>query len=447
MNKQHLLFRERVRKHVLNLLHNRSITFQELLKRSLNCDPAVLMETLQNLEDSKHVSNIQSQRHFIKYYLTRSDTHQSRPPSSCEENSPRFFPNIPIVSTRTQHLKRILEEMLHDLPEPSPVYSQWWFSKSVYITLIKFLLALSKPYTAKTPIAFLGSPTLGALFSHCSTNHVHIFDVDEVTLEKVSQHCSKSTRMIHYNASHELDSSFKSTFHLVLADPPWSSSLLRTFLIRSSTLLSTGGTLAISFPQIFTRPTISSERKKLKKLASQLGLSLKSIFLNFPEYSVPLFEHNAYKHHGITLKKPWRKGDLFVYTKTHDSPLDLTRLIEKTPEWNQYCYRKSRLFLKRDGLFEDASPSVEPIPGLEDLTYKSTTSRMVPWKSASLISTRNRIAHAYGRKKLSALLRRAFEENHRPFSLTMPPEIKKIISDMLEIETPQNLSLAKHEEV
>jgi hypothetical protein len=72
---------------------------------------------------------------------------------------------------------------------------------------------------------------------------------------------------------------------------------------------------------------------------------------------------------------------------------------------------------------------------------------MASWKSASLISTRNRIAHAYGRKNLSALLRRAFKENHRPFSLTMPPEIKKIISDMLEIETPQNLSLAKHEEV
>ncbi len=439
MKEQRLLFRKRVRKHVLNLLHNRPITFQELLKRSLNCDPAVLMETLQDLEDSKHISNIQSQGHPIKYYLTHSDAHQNQFPSLCKENSPEFSPNVPLVSTHTQHLRGILEEILNDLPEPSPAYFQWWFSKSIYDTLIKFLLALSKPRTAKTPIAFLGSPTLGALFSHFSTNHAHIFDVDEVLLERISQHCSKATRMIHYNASLDLDSSFKSTFHIVFADPPWSSSLLRTFLIRSSTLLSTGGTLAISFPQIFTRPTISSERKKIKKLASQLGLSLKSIFLNFPEYSVPLFEHNAYKHHGITLKKPWRKGDLFVYTKTHDSPLDLTHLIEKTPKWDQYCYRKSRLFLKRDGLFEDASPSVEPIPGLEDLTYKSTTSRMASWNSASLISTRNRIAHAYGRKKLSAFLLKAFKDTHRayesnkPFSSTMPLEIKKIISDMLEI--------------
>ena len=441
---QDIHFRERVRTRVFEVLWDvPTITFEHVLKRSLNCDPAFLLDVLHELQDADFISSTEGRETPVRYWLKVIDNYPRPKPTPFSRPATRPPLGISLNSPQTEYLRELLQEMLDSFPEPAPVYSQWWFSESIYENLIKLVLHLSRP---RIPLAFVGSGTLGALLSHFSTNPVNIFDVDEVLLERISRYCSKSTQTIRYDVSNEPGSSFKDTFQLVFVDPPWSRSMLRAFLVRSSTFVSVGGTLAISLPQVLTRPSVESERKELLNLAKSLGLSLKLTLPSFTEYSVPLFEHNAYKHCGISLKKPWRKGDLFVYTKIHDSPTDLTHLIEKTPEWNQYCYCKSRLFLKRDGLFEDASPSVEPIPGLEDLTYKSTTSRMASWKSASLISTRNRIAHAYGRKKLSALLRRAFKENHRPSSLTMPPEIKKIISDMLEIEAPQNLSLTKHEE-
>ena len=347
-----------------------------------------------------------------------------------------------LTSKLTKNLRKILEAIFNSLPEPTPVYSQWWFSKSIYGTLVKFISDIS---THQNSIAFLGSPTLGALFSQCSNSPVHIFDIDNVLLERISPYCSKPTRIIPYNVSDEIDNSFKGTFQIVFADPPWTSSSLRSFLIRSSTLVSVGGTLAISFPQLFTRPAIRSERKKLRKLASKAGLSLKSIFHSFTEYSVPLFEYKAYKRCGINLKKPWRKGDLFIFTKIHDASIDSTNLISANSKWDQYLHGKRRLFLKRDGLFEDGSPFAEPILGVEDFMYNSTSTRMHSWKSASFISTRNRIAHAYGRKEFSALLQRAFKDykrthkNNRFSSLTMPLEVKKVISDMLEIDKSSNL--------
>lgn len=443
---QDIHFRERVQTRVFEVLRGTPITFEHILRRSLNCDPAFLLEVLHELQDGDFISSTEGRETPVRYWLKVIDNYP-RPkaiPFSRSATTPSL--GISLNSSQTEYLRELLQEMLDSFPEPTPVYSQWWFSESIYEKLIKLVLHLSEPCTS---LAFVGSGTLGAILSHFSTNPVNIFDVDGVLLERISRYCSESTQTIRYDVSNEPGSSFKDTFQLVFVDPPWSRYMLRAFLVRSSTFVSVGGTLAISFPQVLTRPSAESERKGLLNLAKSLGLSLKLTLPSFTEYSVPPFERNAYEHCGIHLQEPWRKGDLLIFTKTHDSSLDIMPLIEKMPEWSQFNHGKCRLFLKRDGLFEDGPPSVQPIPGLEDLTYKSASSRMTFWKSASLISTRSRIACAYGRRKLSILLERGLRQNSSnyedstSFSTMMPVETKETIHAMLDVESSPKAKFGK----
>jgi len=92
---------------------------------------------------------------------------------------------------------------------------------------------------------------------------------------------------------------------------------------------------------------------------------------------------------------------------------------------------------------------VQPIPGVEDLMYKSASTRIAPWKSASLVSTGNHIAHAYGRKELSALFETTFSQNHdnyendAAFAAMIPAEIKETLFSMLEIANSQRGKVSK----
>lgn len=434
MHEEEVHFHDRVHNHLLKILHQWPRTFDQILRRSLNCDPAFLVTMLQELQDANLISIIKRDKSPIKYCLSVKGKSPNQDISDIEQKAFRFGNSL--THSQTQYLRKKLEEILNSVPEPTPVYSQWWFSKSIYEDLTKFLLQLSNP---RTSTAFIGASTLGALFSHFSTEPISIYDIDEVLLKGINRHSSKMTQVIRYNVSSKPDVSFRNTFKLVFVDPPWSSDLLRTFLVRSSTFVSAGGSLAMSFPPILTRPSVETERKDLLRLAKSLGLSLKLTLLGFTEYSVPLFEQIAYENYDIHLTEPWRRGDLFLFTKTGASSVDIESLIEKTSEWNQYYFDKCRLFLKRDGLFEDGLPSVEPIPGLEDYAYKSTSSRMPSWKSASLISTRNRVAHAKGRRKLSFLLESVCKKIHTCYERNAildnisSPEIRKSILAMLNV--------------
>lgn len=440
-------FREKVRVRVCEVLwETPAITLEHILKKSLNCDPAFLLDVLHELQDADFISSTEGREYPVRYSLRERDRYP-RPKTTCFSRS-ATKPSLGISSNslQTEYLSELLQEMLNSFPEEAPIYSQWWFSESIYKNLIQLVLHLSKP---STHLAFLGCGTLGVLLSHFSTSPVNIFDVDGVLLERISRHCSESAQTIRYDVSNELGSSFKETFQLVFVDPPWSSSMLQTFLVRSSTFVSVRGTLAISFPPLLTRPSAESERKELLNLAKSLGLSLKLTLPNFTEYSVPAFERNAYEHCGIHLKEPWRRGDLFIFTKTHHSSPDIMPSIEKMSEWSQYIHEKCRLFLKRDGLFEDGPPSVQPIPGVEDLMHKSVSTRMAPWKSASLVSTHNHIAHAYGKRQLSSLLETICGQHHgncendESCAAMIPVEMQETILAMLNISNSEKTTVSR----
>ena len=440
-------FREKVRARVCEVLwETPAITFEHILKRSLNCDPSFLLNILRELQDDDFISSKEDREPPVRYSLKARVYYPRQKANRFSRSATKPALGISSNSPQTEYLSELLQEMLNSFPEEAPIYSQWWFSESIYENLIKLVLHLSKP---RKPLAFLGSGTLGALLSHFSTNPVNIFDVDGVLLKTISRYSSESTQTIRYDVSDEPGNSFKETFQLVFVDPPWSSSMLRTFLVRSSTFVSVRGTLVISFPPVLTRPSAEFERKELLNFAKSLGLSLKLTLPSFTEYSVPAFERNAYEHCGIHLEEPWRRGDLFIFTKTHRSSLDIMHFIEKISEWSQYKLRKCRLFIKRDGLFEDGPPSVQPIPGVEDLMHKSASTRMAPWKSASLVSTRNHIAHAYGRRELSNLLETTCGQHHgncendAAFAAMLPVQIQETILAMLNISNSEKTAVSR----
>ncbi len=441
----HKYFQKTIENHVLSVTYKRPTTFMELLEKSFNCDPVLLKDTLSELTDADMIYEVDEQGPAVRYQSRKKAGSQSEHELYFSVGYSEPCQNVSLAHSEMMQLQDMVTKILDSLPEPTPVYSQWWFSQKSYQKLVKLLLSLTE---GRSPIAFVACPTLGCLFSHFSCQPMTIFDIDEVILTKLMNHCcSKSATLVCYDISDRPDTQFKDKFQLVFVDPPWSRTSLRTFLLRTSTLLSPGGTLAISLPPVFTRPTIKEERQNLLVLASKLGLSVRSTLPGFTEYSVPSFEQVAYQGCGITLREPWRSGDLFIFTKTGESSLYVPPPITKSCRWDQYRYGARRLFLKRDGCSEDGVPSIRAIHGFEDLIYRTTSTRTTSWTSASLVSTRNCIAHAHGRKDLSAILGNVFKENGQDittdFATGMSPEIRELVSIMLKIPNPQKRAAEK----
>src|SRR4030042_5871856 len=171
---------------------------------------------------------------------------------------------------RSSHFGDLTVAVSKALPEPGWVYSQWWFSQPTHATLIDLLLHV---VSEGARIGFAGASTLGAVFSHCTTSPVTIIDVDEVLLKRITACADKRTQFVCRDISDPLDTYLKSSFDLVFADPPWSSSGLKSFFVRTSELLAADGTLVISFPPVFTRPSAIAERKALLRMEGLLALS------------------------------------------------------------------------------------------------------------------------------------------------------------------------------
>jgi hypothetical protein len=404
-------FRERLIRYLLRVLDGRRETFQSILARSQNCDPAFLMDTLHEMEV----------RGLLQAAREEDSTGYSRARHPEASDHTRPVPPEPMQHRDSGHddrgilgsnyFRELVRAVLRSLPKPSLVYSQWWFSEPTYSKLVAFLLGLQRQ-NKDYHIAFLGSSTLGTVLSQCVSAPVAIIDVDDVLLERIKTCVGGTAQRIQRDISDPLDASLKGQFDVVVADPPWSSSTLRTFFVRSAQMLSVDGTLVISLPPVFTRPSAAADRTSFLDLARVLGLSLRTRLMSFTEYDVPAFECNAYKEHGIGLKEPWRKGDIFVFRKQRKSAGYEDIPVEASWKWDQYDYATVRLFLKSNGSTQEGPARIMSVPGKNNFLYDSTSSRTQLWEHACLVSTRNQIAEISGRKQLEAILQELQATKH-----------------------------------
>ncbi len=430
MNNSDILFRKRVKEEIVGVLSNRWMTFLQILKRSLNCDPEVLFNEIEELK-SLGVVCAREDVDGIKYRLS-AGCKIGKEDEEKEKKSERV--KWELKDSKILGLEKKVDSILASLPEASPVYSQWWFCRSVYERLVKFLLSIE---VKNARMAFIGCSTLGSITSNYNKEKVDIFDIDKVLLDAVKEHCVEGTRLIHYDVTSGRRQDMEGRFNVVVADPPWSRTLLKSFLVRSASFVCRGGALVISFPQILTRHSAEIERKNLVELAEKLGLLLQNVLVGFSKYGVPEFEKNAYESYGLKLDEAWRKGDLFIFRKEKRPSINSEQLITSMPKWEQFTQGKKRIFLKRDGYFEAGQMNVKTIDGLEDLVYQSTSSRKDAWRCASLISTRNCVAHAYGRKELSMTLKEMLTEKcnyikgDRKIGVQATDRVKRRILDMM----------------
>ena len=64
-----------------------------------------------------------------------------------------------------------VRSILAALPDPAPVYSQWWYSRRTYPLLTHLLSTLN---LSGTEVAFLACPTIAALYSQVSSASVTV---------------------------------------------------------------------------------------------------------------------------------------------------------------------------------------------------------------------------------------------------------------------------------
>ena len=429
MSDTDIVFQRRVRQEVVGILNNRWMTFLEILKRSLNCDPGVLLNEIRDLQSIGVVCGREGADE-VRYGLRAKRKYEKKNEEEKESKEWR------LKGREFVELEERIESIYESLPEASPVYSQWWYCSSVYERLMRLLLSIE---IKDSRIAFIGCGTLGAVVSNYNKGRVDIFDIDEVLLNAIRSHCAKGTQFIRYDVTGRLERDRETRFPVVVVDPPWSRSLLKSFLVRTANFVCGGGTLIISFPQILTRPTAEVERKSLVELAERLGLVLQRTLVGFSEYGVPEFEKKAYESYGLKLDRAWRKGDLFIFRKEKKVSSNSEKLVKSMPKWEQFSQGRRRIFLKRDGHFENGKTKIQPVGGLESLVYQSTSSRKEAWKGASLVSTRNCVARAYGRRKLSMILKEMLIEkgSHRKrcgkLGVLPMETIRRRILDMLEV--------------
>lgn len=392
-------FHDRLRKHLVDVLEHGSLTFTDLLKSSRGCDPSVLELVVGELAADGIACQSQRGDAETPVWGLRESSHRPRDRRAFS-HSP-FNLAAPFSKGKDRRAQEVIQSVLGSLPEPTPAYFQWWFTEQTCGRLLRFGLGLSG--TCR-PTAFLGCSSLGAIFSHFAID-VTILDIDKVLLDRLSGLCSDGAALTPYDALCPPDRAALGAFQTVFVDPPWSASMLPVFLTRGASLLREGGKLMISCPQTFTRPTIADERRQFLSLARDLGLALLTSIDSATEYQVPPFEYHAYQEVGTSLTTPWRRGDLFVFVKTASSSEPSCPVPQETPShWDQFSFLSTRVFLRRDGEQERGKPRIMPLSNARNSRYTSTSSRSPLWSSASLVTSRNCIARAFGRAALSDIL-------------------------------------------
>jgi hypothetical protein len=396
-------FQAMVIRHLLGVLGEHGRSFLAILTESQNCDPAFLLSVLREMEARKLISvnGEGSDREYRLAPRIGTPIHICRrllgPTWFEDEENPRR------VILDSGYFRDLVNAVSNSLPEPGLVYSQWWFSEPTYRRLTGLMLHMMRK---RGRVAFLGASTLGAVFSQCGDSPTTIIDVDEVLLKRVRNTVGESTELVCRDIADPLDSYLQGKFDIVFADPPWSSSILKTFFVRSSEMLAAGGTLVISFPPMLTRPSIRTERTRLLRIAEQLGLSFTTELRGFTEYRVPSFEYRAYEKYGIDLDRPWRQGDVLIFRRCAKATVPADISAEPCGRWDQYDYGAVRLFLKQNGADGDGPARIAPVSGSSNFAYSSTSSRTQLWKYARLVSTRNQVADVSGAKQLASILQR-----------------------------------------
>jgi hypothetical protein len=384
--KQSLPYKERVRAAIRRALKIKPMEFSGLLGTTLNCDPVIVNSILCEEISNRKVTILEDVRDRRFYVGNGEDSEASDRMPALER---QISSGTPESTSAIDGERSITPKWLASLPQASPVFSQWWFAPASCPQILR-LIATGHPTPQRA--AFLGRPTLAAIYSQVAAGRTAVLDVDAEILQSLSSQFGPTADVITYDAARGLASDLKGAFDLVFSDPPWSRSSLRLFVKRASELAREGAIVVISFPQALTRPGLQFELAALTDFAAQSGLHLEKQVPAATEYVVPEFEHRAYLNAGIQLTVPWRKGDLFFFRKTLPAQRRQNACEDYAPSrWWQTRLGESRVFLCPDDRGDQGAPSILPVPGNAGFVCTTTSSRSHILQQASVVTTYNEV--------------------------------------------------------
>ena len=212
----------------------------------------------------------------------------------------------------TTTIIRAPETAAKQLPAPHPLDFSWWFDSATTHKLCDLALSLVRNDDS---IILLGTPRLFVELSALSPpRNLMLVDSDPLIAARLeSGHACQAVQTCDVTR----DPLPQCRGRLVIADPPWYEDEICSFLWSASFLVNVGGTIVVTLPELGTRPRILTERKRILKWATQLGLELRNLEEAALAYLSSPFEINALAAYGVrNVPLNWRRGAFAIFKKT-----------------------------------------------------------------------------------------------------------------------------------
>ena len=208
------------------------------------------------------------------------------------------------------------------LPPAHPLDFEWRFSQSGGSCLLEHAASL---VAGPSSLCLLGTPSLSLLLDRHRSAWAEVEVVDQDT--SAIRELVPATERLRYS-SIDIESTELpiAPSDVLIMDPPWYDTEMRAFLRCASRSLKLGGYALIVVPPLGTRPGVHDQRAQWIEFGRRVGFRLASQHDGCVEYSMPLFERNAFLASGIRcVPRNWRRGDLVVMR------LERPEVLEREP--------------------------------------------------------------------------------------------------------------------
>ena len=180
-------------------------------------------------------------------------------------------------------------------------------------------------------------------------------------------------------------------FGVALADPPWYTEMILTFVSAAAVLLAPGGVLLICVPGPGTRPGIVAEVAGIIAEAEAQGLTLIGHLPEVVTYESPPFELAALSAANLPAFDPyWRRADLLKFTKVGSPrrPLHPQSTTPSSDSWEEVAIGRARIRVHRVSLGTEPPLLTPVVPGE---VLDSVSGRDPRRSSANVWTTTNRV--------------------------------------------------------
>lgn len=310
-------YRASLRSHLLTILQEKPLSFDEIVQQSGGAYPSAVTHSLDWLCST---GRILRKRNLFALANCTDDIPSDR--------SAESFTRVP------QNL---------DLYDPHPADYDWRFDEDTSNFLVE---RLNSHANHKSNIALFGVTTMLIPLRHEGFNPYLVnnsaFLLNELRSENMND------RLILHDLFHKTPRELPPV-DFIIADPPWYVSHYKTFILRSAEVLRLDGLLFLSVFRWLTRPAAVHEREEINKFALSAGFDIHEVLPSALSYRTPGFEKTSLESEGIFMKTDsWRKSDLFVLRRVREIDKDLIfPEVSQEDEWDDFLIGKKRIKLKK----------------------------------------------------------------------------------------------------